>query len=143
MKPIEWQINWESFINSIALDFDKGASDEDLTNKYGGSEVIWEGKITEIKLDEEFSPGVQLEMPKISIPLNNGKVLEADYLFLNTDAQTKNTWLKAGVGDFVSFKTLISLGDGPFPGISISIDEEDILALPLIGTYNSRKEHRC
>lgn len=52
--------SWEGFVKSVALLFDDGESEKDISEKFRGALVEWEGRIVDMKLDEEFASGIAL-----------------------------------------------------------------------------------
>lgn len=127
--------NWLMFIDYIVSLFDSGQAEIDISQEFSGKSVEWQGYIAEIKLGEEYSPGVALAMKPESVPMSKGKVLRADHLFLNTNEKTRSSWSGCKVGDKVKFRAVIAKAAGPFPEIQLSVDVEDPEVLLMVGLY--------
>jgi len=135
MTKNNYLTNWVIFIDYIVSLFDSGRDEIDISQEFRGGNVEWEGHIAEIKLDEEYSPGVALAMKPETLPMSKGKVLRADYLFLNTNEKTRSSWSGCRVGDKVKFRAVIAKAAGPFPEIQLSVDDEDPEVLLMMGLY--------
>ncbi len=132
-------ISWKGFVEKAAELINLGGDDVAISRELGSREYTWSGTIQDLKLGEEYSPGVQMKMPEIRINLSNGNFIKASYLFLNTDSETERSWLTAKIGDAVTFTTTIKAEEGPFPAVQASIDNEDPEVLLLIGASNAIK----
>ena len=132
-----WQTRWEQFIREVVADFQAGMTDRDVTDKYSFTEVTWTGTLREHHLSGPRScVHVQMEMPMIVIPLDNGRRVEVDFLSLSVDEQDRSAWQAVNIGDVVQFVTTLSRGIEPFPGIEWS--EYDGVASILVATERSR-----
>lgn len=116
--------DWSSFLKEVAIMFEKGKNELEISNIFCGSEVEWEGRILDIKLDEQYAPGIALEMKPTNVLMRGGKVLRADYQFLQIEEHPSN-WSNCRVGDVIRFKAKLIDSQGPFPGIEFSTDDTD------------------
>lgn len=69
-----------------------------------------------------------------TIRLANDRLLRADYMFLNIDADCAHAWKKCKAGDEVRFRATIATSIGPFPAVQFSEldgDPEIVLMLGL------------
>lgn len=110
--------DWDSFVRSVASDLKNGLSTTELSQKYGGLEVRWMGQVREIRTADKFAPGVQLDMPHLSIPIGD-RILVADYLFLNVSETEKDRWKTVAKGQRISFRAKIRAAGGLFSPIDI------------------------
>lgn len=127
--------NWSMFLEYICSLFESGQSENEISREFSGKRVIWEGCIADIKLEEEYTPGISLTMKPGAYPLSQGKILLADHLFLNIDENTIPTWQGCKVGKNIKFSGVIDKTAGPFPEIQLSEDKEDPEILLMIGLY--------
>ncbi|WNO10288.1 hypothetical protein [Teredinibacter sp. KSP-S5-2] len=132
--------DWKDFIKAVVALYEKGRSEQDISSEYSGCSVAWKGIVSDIKLDEEFSPGIAMSMEPETTPMSKGKVLRSDHLFLNVDENTSASWKGCSIGDSVSFTATISKASGPFPEIQLSEDDEDPEVLLMIGLYGCQKK---
>ena len=135
MLAMDYLNDWGLFIKKVASMFEAGASEVDISKELSGEDVCWEGKITEVKLGEEYAPGVALRMKPAFLQMNQGKTLRADYLFLNTENVSESSWKECRVGDVVKFKATIRKSEGPFPAVQLSVDDEDPEILLMVRLY--------
>lgn len=127
--------NWLIFVEYIVSMFNKGVSEDDISKEFSGCKVSWKGVISEIKLDEEYAPGVSISMAPELTKMKRGKLLRADHLFLNVDEKNKVKWEKFSAGDEITFTARVTKSSGPFPEIQLSEDDEDPEVLLMIGLY--------
>ena len=138
MNNKECLSNWLLFIEEIVSLFNSGVSESEISKIFSGREVTWEGTISEIKLNEEYAPGVSILMTPELTKMKHGKLLRADHLFLNVDNESKADWEKREVGDKVKFTSTIVKSSGPFPEIQLSEDDDDPEVILMIGLYKSK-----
>lgn len=112
-----WQSDWGTFIREAASHFEKGSSDVEVSQLFGGHLVRWVGKVSEIQLDDQL-PSVTMDMEPIVIKLSDGRFTTADYLFLRVSNAAINTWRSVSEGSTIRFTAMIGTGKGPFPAIS-------------------------
>lgn len=132
----EYLTNWMGFVERIISLFDMGKGEIEISAQFGGVQVEWEGVVTDIKLNEEYAPGVAVAMNPGSFPLAKGKVLRTDYLFLNVDSKSASAWTGCKIGDRVRFRAKISKALGPFPEIQLSEFDGDPEVVLLVGLYD-------
>jgi hypothetical protein len=113
----DWQSDWGAFIRDVASYFDRGSSDVEVSQVFGGRPVCWVGKVSEKQLDDEL-PSVTMDMPPIDVKLSDGRFTTADYLFLRVSNTEVNAWRSVPGGSTVRFTAMIGIGKGPFPAIS-------------------------
>ncbi len=130
------QRSWEEFLAQISMLFDSGKSEAEISDHFAGSSVEWEGVVTEVKLSEEYAPGIALSMHPETFPLAGGKVMRADYQYLNIDPDRCFDWSQCAVGDKIRFSAKISKSEGPFPAIQISEFDGDLEVVLMIGLYD-------
>ncbi len=126
--------DWESFVRAVASDLNAGLSALELSEKYSGVEVHWTGQVREIKTADKFAPGIQLDMPHVSVALSNGRFLIADYLFLNVGGSGKGLWKTVTKGQKISFSAKIRSGGTVFPSIDVETfpnNAKSVLSLAL------------
>lgn len=127
--------NWQEFVTEIASGLASGDSLIELSEKYENAEVIWDGKLREPKLDDEYITGVMIDMPRAEASAGNSKKLVSDYVFLNIDSSDKEAWRNINKGQEVSFRAKLGKAGGVFP--VVDVDEfpdnpEIVLSLALV-----------
>lgn len=127
--------NWEAFVGDVARLFDQGERDIEISKKFSGASVKWEGRVVDIKVDEKFAPGIALSMTPEKYPLSAGKTLRSDYLFLIINPKEKFAWRNCRVGDKVEFSAKISKSFGPFTEIRLSEYDDDPEVLLMVGLH--------
>ncbi len=136
---MNWQSDYESFVGSIVKDHNLGLNSEELSQKYGNFEVEWEGKIQSIELDKEYVPRVVLEMPQFANSINGGFVLDTTYLSVGVDEKNRNSWKDSRVGESVRFKANTIVSNAIFPGIEVSLFDEEKSGYISLGIRNGAK----
>lgn len=136
MKTQTWRSDWAAFLDAVKQCYDRGLSDEAVSDYFGEKEVSWVGELRERRPYEEL-PGVELEMPEKTITLSDGRFATVSYLFLNLDNANAAAWEQVNPGDRVRFKATLKKENGPFTGISWSSFGEKRGEL-LIGTKNGK-----
>jgi hypothetical protein len=129
--------SWKDFFRNVATLFDHGERDSEISERFRGARVEWEGRIVDLKLDEEFAPGIALSMNPEEYPLSAGKTLRADYLFLNITSKERATWRNCKIGNNVKFSARISKSFGPFAEIQLSEFDDDPEVVLMVGLYES------
>ena len=131
----DYSTNWEAFVERVISLFNAGKSEAEISAEFGDVYVEWQGVVSEVKLSEEYAPGVAMAMNAELNPLKKGKVLRADYLFLNVEPQSASAWAGCKVGDRVSFRAKISKASGPFSEIQLSEFDGDPEVVLMVGLY--------
>ena len=120
----QWKRDWHIFVQCVGAAFDEGLDSIAVTKRFCGETVTWSGKLVETRLDDEESPGVQFEMPSVTIRLSDGRTSIVDYLFLQLKKEEVGLWRNIRIGRTVGFHTRIKSAIGPFPGITwLALDE--------------------
>lgn len=127
--------SWEAFVGDVAKLFDQGERDIEISKKFSGASVKWQGKVIEIKIDEKFAPGIALSMTPENYPLSVGKTLRSDYLFLIINPKEKSAWRNCRIGDNIEFSAKISKSFRPFTEIRISEYDGDLEVLLMVGLH--------
>ncbi len=140
MNKFDWQTNWKEFCCSIANDIDSGLDDEAISKKYGDKEVLWSGTIIKNEIDQEYSPGLSIDMPEVTYSLNNGKYILFNYLFLKVDKRSLASWKNSESEEIVNFRTKLISSNGPFSGIKFYMWDDDDKVIMGIGTRESYRE---
>ncbi len=131
----EYLTSWTAFVERVIALFDAGKNEAEISAEFGGSHIEWEGVVSEIKLREEYAPGVAIAMNTKLSPLAKGKVLRADYLFLNVRSESTSTWAGCTVGDRIRFSAKIAKAPGPFQEIQLSEFDGDPEVVLMVGLY--------
>jgi hypothetical protein len=127
--------DWSMFVREIISMIEAGHGDASISERFNGLVVEWSGVVVEIKLDEEFAPGIAVSMDPEILPISSGKLLRTDYLFLNINPSDSSDWKKCIVGDKITFRAKISKAPGPFPEIQLSEFDDDPEIILMIGLY--------
>jgi hypothetical protein len=53
---------WSTFVRSVVSRCERGESSGAISSTCAGESVLWEGVVSAIRLDEEYAPGVEMEM---------------------------------------------------------------------------------
>lgn len=136
MAKLTWRNDWLTFLETVKELYDRGFTDDAVSDFFGEKEVRWVGRVQEQRADEEM-PGVQLAMTPGLIELSDGRFSAVDYLFLNLDPADRKAWRRINTGESVRFTATLVNESGPFTGISWS-DLGDGKGLLLIGTENGK-----
>lgn len=134
-----WQFDWTIFCECVAADLNGGLGPTEMTQKYGGHEVTWQGVVAEIKLGCKHLPGVRLVMSSVPLSLTNGQLLHVDHLHLVVPPDLVSSWAGSALGDKVRFSAALSSGNGPFSGISVGTYGTDSDAWLEVGTRRARR----
>lgn len=124
---------WVEFVEAIALLYENGKTEADISPQFDGKRIAGNGSILEVKLFEEYAPGIALSMQPETISLANDRLLRADYLFLNIDADSAHAWKKCKAGDEVRFRATIATSIGPFPVVQFSEFDGDPEIVLMVG----------
>lgn len=133
----EWQKNWETFVRSIAAEFNSGLSNKELSDGFGNAIVRWAGTIREINTEAEYARGVAVDMPRVEVIVRQGYRFVADFVFAGVSNATAHSWMNARIGDKVEFESELRSGDAVFHGIEVSVfdpEKECHLKLMLANT---------
>ena len=129
--------NWQSFVAEVISLFEEGFDEEKISRKFTGSEVVWSGEVEDVKVHEEYAPGVAINMHPGLFKVDKSRNLRADYLFLNVADDGKQLWENIEKGERITFKAVIAKSAGPFPAIQLSVDEDDPEILLMLGLCNA------
>ena len=66
-----------------------------------------------------------MNLPELWVPTKNDLVLVAGYVFLGIHQKSIQDWARVSKDEVVCFKCTLSSGNKIFPGVKISIFEED------------------
>lgn len=122
----DWLSNWNMFVENVINDHKGGLSASQLSEKYGGHSVSWIGQVVKLDLDAEYTPGIQMDMPYVEVEVEPGKWLKTAYLYLRVKPNHLDEWRSCNVGSFIKFNAVLSKGNEIFPGINLSVfDNED------------------
>ena len=116
--------SWYEFSKVVMDALESGMSETDISELFSNKVVNFEGKISAMKLDEEFAPGIGLNMEPATLSMSKGRKLRADYIFLNIE-ENKDKWRECKEGKTIQFKAKISKVEGPFNEIEIFEDEDE------------------
>lgn len=117
--------DWNSFVEYLLLNIRAGRDETFISDEVVGASFRLSGKIQQINLDEEFSPGLGVCMNPGFSDIGNGKVLRTDYLFLEIKSDEKNRWCRFEEGRDIAFKAQLKKTLGPFNEIQLSEDDDD------------------
>lgn len=117
-----WKRDWPSFINALCSAWNEGMSDEEVTRKFGGTKVLWEGVVSRIITCEVGPLVVTVRPGRITFTLADGRTGFASDISLVTDPNDQERWAGVEIGDRIRFETEIvrqSSDENPFavPGI--------------------------
>ena len=129
--------SWKNFIASIISLYGKGFNDEKISAEFADSEVVWRGEVDDVKVNEEYAPGVAINMHPELFKINEARNLRADYLFLNVADDKKQLWKNIKKGEKITFRAVIAKSPGPFSAVQLSIDEDDPEVLLMLGLYDA------
>lgn len=113
----DWKTDWNTFVTRLIELIDSGASESDVSERFHGSDVHWRGDITDVKINEEFAPGISLAMGTVRAPMANDLFFNANHLFLPVPPDMADSWKNCSVGDSVDFTATIPINEGPRPAI--------------------------
>jgi len=131
----DYLTDWGAFVRAIISMIEAGHDEASISEKLNGHMVEWSGVIVGIKLNEEFAPGVAVSMAPGIFPISSGKLLRADYLFLNINPSDSLGWKNCNIGDSIKFRAKISKASRPFPEIQLSEADDDLEIILMIGLY--------
>jgi hypothetical protein len=114
-----WMGDWEAFVNAVGRLFGSGLDDDAVTGQFAGKQVVWKGKVRNKRL-EITRPGIQMEMPAVTVNLTDGRHAKVDFLFLTLREGEAESWRGIDAGTDIHFATQIRGSSGPFAGISWS-----------------------
>ncbi|NOT88816.1 MAG: hypothetical protein HOP03_11610 [Lysobacter sp.] len=137
----DYLADWDAFVRVIISMIEAGHDEASISERFNGLMVEWSGVIIEIKLNEEFAPGVAVSMDTGIFPISNGKSLRADYLFLNIRPSDSSDWKNCKIGDRIRFRAKISRALGPFPGVQLSEFDDDPEIILMLGLYECQTMH--
>lgn len=115
-----WSNDWEAFVRVVCDLYGLGLKDADITQQFAGKPVVWAGEVAEKRVGRRLGidrPGVQMDMPAVSVDLSDGRHVEVDYLFLTLKEGELPLWKDIETGTTIRFATQIRQASGPFPGI--------------------------
>jgi hypothetical protein len=116
-KPqYKWRSDWGHFIRSVAADFAKGISANEVTSKYCNIAVEWVGRVSRVDLGEE--PRLTLDMQPIIIEMDDGRHGTVNYLNLVVAHDDIDSWRAVKPGQNIRFRTSVRTGFGPFSGLN-------------------------
>lgn len=127
--------DWTKFLRSLINLYEEGVSEQDISKKYRGTSVEWEGRVKSKAPNENEGFRIAMNLGDEMLPIKNGKFFRSSHISLNVDKPRANSWMKCQVGDLVRFKGRIPKGTGLFPEIRLSEfegDPEVVLMLGLI-----------
>lgn len=136
----QWQESWREFVRAVAEAYRSGATDAEVTQKFGGSKVHWIGVVTELRLDDRLAyRGLQMRMSRIEVPLTDGRRIVCDALYVGVDTSTEWTWEGTEAGDRVEFEAKIASYDGNYYSIELDADDEGDECVLLVGVGQARR----
>ena len=112
-----WQRDWGEFVRAVAAMALAGADDRRITSVFCGHEVVWCGEVSDLDLDDEFTPGARLTMPEVDMSEFQERVAGTRHLFLPAGGRHSAVWQGVSVGRRISFRTRISTGNPIFAGV--------------------------
>ena len=137
-------MKWNEFVKSIAELYKAGKTEEEISQELGGSLLEGRGKVKRVENDSEYTPFIQVNMPRITVPHGRKKIV-ANFLCLNFSSLTTSQVEGYREGTSINFKTHIIFKNGPFPGISIfeyDDEKESLLCLvPRIVKLPNKAKH--
>jgi len=128
--------DWPLFLKHVVSLHELGKSEDEISESIGEVYVQWEGRVADIKLNEEYVPGIAITMNPESVPMKDGNNLRPNYQYLNIDSEKKSTWDQCRLGDYVQFKAKIRKQSEPFPAIQLSKTKEGREVLLMISLYD-------
>jgi hypothetical protein len=111
--------NWNEFVFEIARQMSAGKTLKELSDEYSGAKLRFSGVVQNARLTSEYSPGVKMDMPRIEAPLEGGRRLVIDYLFLKIDTRRKKEWEHVRSGMQISFEASIGKAGGVFDPVDV------------------------
>ncbi|MEO0422412.1 MAG: hypothetical protein AAF184_08770 [Pseudomonadota bacterium] len=120
-----WKTSWDAFAREVASRFNSGEDDAGLSSRFGGKTVRWFGVIAEMQLSAQYAPGISLRMPSVRLPVRGDVTYIAEQVFVGTTPELSDAWRDTDVGDEVEFDCEIGAGNELFPGIRVSVFEEE------------------
>lgn len=122
---MSWDRSWRDFIVAVRDFSDRGASEAELAEHFGGAWVEWKGVVTRVNLTSQDIPGITFEMPEVKVPLNNGYEICESHLYLLVRREDASLWQGVSGGDEVAFRGQIKARGGPFSPIKVVCFDED------------------
>lgn len=118
-------------IESITRMYISGDDEKHISRVLGGSILEDQGMIERIETYSQYTPFIQLNMPKIATPFGTKNII-ANFLCLNFKLLAPEMIKGLRKRSSIKFRTLIQSANGPFSGISISEfeDENEIIIMP-------------
>jgi len=136
----EWQNSWPDFVQAVGQAYVNGASNTDVTHKFGGHDVRWSGLVGRVRLDDnEPRKGLRMRMPRVEVPFKNDMIITCDVLYLSVDESTSWMWGGVEVGQTVEFEAKIPDHGGAHPTIELDVEEEEKECYLLIGLVDAVK----
>jgi hypothetical protein len=125
--------SWTNFLEAIVSLYENGKTEADISLHFEGKRIEGNGRVLEVKLFEEYAPGIALSMQPETTSLANNRLLRADYMFLNINADSAHAWKKYKAGDEIRFRATIATSIGPFPSVQLSEFDEDPEIVLMVG----------
>lgn len=125
--------SWANFLEAIVSLYGNGKTEAEISLQFDGKRIEGNGRVLELKFFEEYAPGIALSMQPETICIANDKLLRADYMFLNIDANSANAWKDCKVGDEILFRATIATSSGPFPAVQLSEFDGDPEIVLMVG----------
>jgi hypothetical protein len=75
-------LTWRDFVSAFAHAFEQGTSPADFESAYVGRKIRWEGEVYEVFGKEAYLPGIQVTMPRETVPLSDGRTFVGEFLSL-------------------------------------------------------------
>lgn len=113
----DWNTDFKLFVAQLIELFEGGATEAEISAKFRGLEVEWEGKITSIDLDQEYVPGIAMSMGMREVAMAHGRLFNADHIALLIEGNEADSWRTCQVGDYVKFTASIPVSKTTKPEI--------------------------
>ncbi|MBL8270117.1 hypothetical protein [Steroidobacter sp.] len=126
--------DWSNFVRAIGRDRRNGLDANALSEKYSGASIRWTGTIRKNQIQDQYAPGIQMDMPRVEVSLGGGRKLVADYVFLNVSSTGKTSWTTVSAHMEVQFKARIRTAASLFLPVNVETfpgDSEEVLTLAL------------
>lgn len=136
----DWQNSWPDFVQAVGQAYVNGATNADVTRKFGDHDVRWKGLVRRVRLDDnQARKGLRIRMPRVEVPYKEGKVIACDTLYLSVDDSTSWMWGGVEPGQTVEFEAKIPNHGGAHPTIELDIDEDDNECYLLVGLIDAAR----
>ena len=123
-EPSFEALEWETFVRRCASALSSGLSNRGCAVDFAGKRVRWSGTIGTLDLsDQAMIKGIAMEMPRVDVPLYDGRAFIGSYLFLRLSAHHIVRPRRKKVGDSVTFTGCFST-QSVFPSFSFDADDE-------------------